>query len=164
MIKAGLIAGAIMFVLALGFGATISPICTPCIAIFVGLLAGYLTGNFEKPMLSSDAMKRGAMAGAIAGVFAIIGQLVAAAINASSINPETLNQILSQLGNNSIVLDRQQLWLYQLGGGCCIGLFNVALLAGLGVAGASIWFSMRGNKRPPASNIPPAPYSPPPAQ
>ncbi len=132
-----------MFVLALGFGAVVSPLCTPCAALLVGLAAGYLVGVFDKPSLSSDAMKRGATAGAIAGAIAVLGQLVAAVINASFINPETINQLLGQQ-----VLDSNTLWAYQLGGACCIGLFNVALMAGLGLAGAALWHSMNGPKQP----------------
>lgn len=149
MVKAGLIAGAVLLVLALGTGAIVSPLCTPCVAILLGLLAGYLSGNFDKPIMSNDALRKGAIAGLIAGAIGILGQLIAGVINATAIDPEVLNEFLGQEG----ALDRTTLWIAQMASAFCVGLVNVAISAGLGAAGGALWFQMSGQKRPP---VPPA--------
>lgn len=152
MVKSGLIAGAVMFLLALGAAAVLSPLCTPCVGIFVGLGAGWLACNFDRPLEQPEAFKKGAIAGAIAGGLGIVGQVIAAFINASFIQPEALNQLLGQ-----DVVSTEMLWVGQLGGAFCIGLFNVLLMAGLGVAGAAIWRAMNKNSQaaPPPGYYPP---------
>lgn len=151
MVKAGLITGAVMLVLALG-SALISPFCTPCVALFVGLGAGFLAALFDKPFVQSDAFKKGAVAGAIAGGLGMVGQFIAGIINASTVDPEMLNSLF---GSNMV--NDQTLWLAQLGGAFCVGLFNVLLMAGLGVGGAAIWFAINNKNQvtPPPASYPP---------
>lgn len=151
MVKSGLIMGAVMFVLALGVS-LISPLCAPCIAVFVGLGAGYLACVFDKPLVSSDGLKKGAIAGAIAGGLGLIGQMIAAFVNTNAVTAEQINQILGQEFYN-----QQSLQMVQLGAGLCLGLFNILLMVGLGVAGAAIWNSMHGSKQ---MSTPPT-YTPP---
>lgn len=152
MVKAGLIAGGVMLVLGLGAAAILSPLCTPCLALFIGLGAGYLAGQFDKPYVQNEAFKKGAVAGAIAGGLGLLGQFGAGLINASVMTPEMLNRLF---GSNMVT--KETLWLGQLGGAFCIGLFNVLLMAGLGVGGAAIWFSMNKDKQvsPPPASYPP---------
>ncbi len=153
MVKSGLIMGAVMFVLALAAGAVISQFCTPCLALFIGLGAGYLAGVYDKPALQNDALKKGAIAGAIAGGIGILGQLIAGVINASYLRPETLNNLFGQN-----LVNQQMLWLGQMGGAVCIGLFNVLFMAGLGVGGAAIWNAMRNQNQTPPPVYPPQQY------
>jgi hypothetical protein len=152
MLKSGFIMGAVMFLLALGAAAIISPLCTPCVALLAGLGAGYLACHFDRPLEQSEAFRKGAIAGAIAGGLGIIGQLIAAVINANLVQPEMLNQILGQ-----DVVTPELLWISQLGGALCIGLFNVLLMAGLGIGGAAIWRSMKKD----TPIVPPPAYTPP---
>jgi hypothetical protein len=70
MLKSGLIVGAVMLVLSLG-GSLITPLCVPCLALIVGIGAGYLAGTFDKPLASGASAQVGAGAGAIAGVGAL---------------------------------------------------------------------------------------------
>lgn len=150
MVKAGLISGAVMFVLVL-IAAVFSPLCALCISLVGGLAAGYMTGTFEK--MPATTVKNGAIAGAIAGGLGILGQLIASVINAAILqNPN--NQINEVFGLPSA--DPSQVWISQLGVACCIGLINVALTAGFGAGGGAIWNNTAGKSAPPPSDMTPA--------
>jgi hypothetical protein len=150
MVKSGLIVGVATLLLALGT-TLISPICSICVAVFAGLAAGYLANVFDKPRTPEGIIGRGAGAGAIAGAVAIIGQMIGAVINASTVDAAIINEMFGEP-----IMTDQTLWVAQLGVGVCIGLFNVAIMAGLGAAGALIWRQMRGNTQTPN----PPPYAP----
>ena len=142
MLKAGLIMGGVTLVLV--FGASMfSPLCALCVALFTGLGAGYLAGVFDKPVDSPQAIKNGASAGAIAGGMGIIGQAIAAVVNSLVVANNPAVYELFGLPPS----DPQTVWMMQLGFACCMGLLNVALMAGLGVAGGAIWFQMTGKKQ-----------------
>lgn len=144
MLKAGLIAGAVMFFSVL-VAALLSPLCALCVPVLVGLGAGYMNGMFEKN--AETAVQRGAYAGAIAGGIGIVGQLIASVINAVVLqNPN--NQINEALGLP--IADPGMVWVSQLGVACCIGLVNVALSAGLGAGGGAIWKNTAGKTTPPS--------------
>ena len=152
MVKAGLISGAVMFLLVLFAAAVVSPLCALCAPLIVGLLAGYLTGTFEKT--PGTVVNRGAIAGAIAGGIGIVGQIGAAIINAAVMqNPN--NQINELFGLPPA--DAATVWLAQFGAAFCIGLLNVGLSAGLGAAGGAIWKGNAGKSQPqpPAEPLPP---------
>jgi hypothetical protein len=149
MVKSGLIVGVVTLLVALG-STLISPICSVCVAVFAGLGAGYLANVFDKPRSPEGIIGRGAGAGAIAGAVAIIGQIIGAVINASTVDAQVINELFGEP-----IMTDQTLWVAQLGAGVCIGLFNVAIMAGLGAAGALIWRQMRGNFIAPN----PPPYS-----
>ena len=145
MLKAGLISGAVMFVIVLGASFLVSPYCALCVPLLVGLAAGYMTGVFEKS--PATTVQRGAYAGAIAGGLGIVGQLIASVINAVILqNPD--NQINDLLGVPPS--DPATVWMVQLGSACCIGLVNVALAAGIGAGGGAIWNNTAGKATPPA--------------
>lgn len=138
MIKSGLIVGAGMFIGVLLAAALISPLCASCVAIFAGLGAGYLTGVYEKPRSSPEGIRRGAGAGAIAGGMAILGQILAAVINAAILqNPhyQFWRTFGLPLQSSTSILAAQLL------GGVCIGVVNVGIAAGLGAGGGAIWYS-----------------------
>lgn len=149
MVKSGLISGAVMFILVLVGAAGLTPICALCVPLIAGLLAGYLTGVFEKPA-AEEALKRGAGAGAIAGAMGLVANIAAAIINAAVLqNPQfQLNRLLGLPPT-----DPTTVWLVQLGLNLCIGLFNVAFTAALGVGGVAIWRGTAGK----AQTLPPAP-------
>jgi hypothetical protein len=151
MVRSGLIVGGIMLLLVLG-ASLLTPFCSVCLAIPAGLLAGYLANVFERPGAGAASMAgpvaRGAIAGAIAGALAILGQFIGAVINASSIDPAVLSRVFG-VDN----LTQQSLWLFQLLGAFCIGLLNLALMAGLGAAGALIWQQIQSRQAPPAPPV-----------
>jgi hypothetical protein len=123
----------------------ISPLCALCVPLLSGLLAGYLTGTFEK--LPETVVTRGALAGAIAGGIGIVGQIIASIINAAVMqNPEY--QINRVLGLPSV--DPVTMWAVQIGMAFCVGLINVGLTAGLGAGGGAIWKNTAGKPQPPA--------------
>ncbi len=150
MIKAGLIGGGVMFLFVLIAAASISPLCALCVPLLGGLLAGYLTGTFEK--LPETVVTRGAIAGAIAGAIGIVGQFGAAVINAAVMqNPN--NQVNQLLGLPPS--DPATVWIAQLGMALCLGLVNVGLTAALGAGGGAIWKGSAGKSQPPAPIVPP---------
>jgi hypothetical protein len=141
--------GLILAVVALIFSASstlISPVCTPCLAIFMGIFAGYLAGIQDKPKDEGAAAKTGAGAGAIGGIGAILGQFIGAAINAKLVGPESTLNMLHQL-NIPTSGDISGYYLYAVyGSACCLGLLNVLLMAGLGALGGYLWHQMNGRK------------------
>jgi LytS/YehU family sensor histidine kinase len=147
MLKSGLIAGGVTFVLALGF-TLLSPLCVPCLAFFLGLGAGYLAGVFEKPLDNGSSAKSGAVAGAIGGVGAIIGQMVGALLNAVIVGPEKAVKLVEQLGIPVATPNDfgAAYWVGIIGSGCCFGLLDVALMAGLGALGGLLWWQISGKQ------------------
>jgi hypothetical protein len=148
MLKAGLIAGGVMFLFVLIGAAGVSPFCAFCVPLITGLGAGYLNGIFEKN--SETAVQRGAYAGAIAGGLGLLAQMCASAINAFVLqNPQY------QVINQSLDLpatDPGTVWMAQIGVGCCVGLVNLALNAGLGAGGGAIWKSTAGKNITPSTD------------
>lgn len=76
MLKSGIIFGLIGFVLVLVVS-LFSPICSVCITLLLGLGAGYVGGNFDRPLDNSEALRVGGIAGALTGGLMIPGQLIA---------------------------------------------------------------------------------------
>ena len=148
MLKSGLIAGGVTFVLALGF-TLLSPLCVPCLAFFLGLGAGYLAGVFEKPLDNGSSAKSGAVAGAIGGVGAIIGQMGGALLNAVIVGPEKAVKLVEQLGIPVATSNDfgAAYWVGIIGSGCCFGLLDVALMAGLGALGGLLWWQISGKQQ-----------------
>lgn len=140
MLKAGLIAGGVAFLLVLVGAAGLSPFCALCVPLISGLLAGYLTGVFERPAVP-DRMKRGASAGAIAGGLGLLAGMIAAVLNAFVLqNPELQPNRLLGLPESSPAM----VWIGQLGINFCFGLLNVGLNAALGAGGVAIWSNTAG--------------------
>ena len=149
MLKAGLIAGAVMFVFVLLSASVVSPLCALCVPLIAGLAAGYLNGVFEKDPVT--VVQRGAYAGAIAGGFGIFGQMIASLINSFVMqNPEfQINQALGLPAS-----DPATVWMAQIGIACCVGLVNVVLTAGFGAGGGAIWRNTAGKSTPPSDVTP----------
>ncbi len=144
MIKSGLIFGAGMFFLVLLFATFGSPFCSLCLAILMGLGAGYVACVFDKPSISPDATKKGAAAGAITGGMAVLSQMIAAAI--VSLLYQTNQSMYVSLCPGTQLPDPGTFWVLQLLMGCCVALVNIGVSAGLGAAGSAIWFSSVGKK------------------
>lgn len=157
MLKSGLIIGGVMLVLAIG-ASLLSPICVPCLALFAGLGAGYLAGMFDKPSLQNIGVRSGASAGAIGGVGALIGQLIGGGINAVVVGPEGAQQFMQQIAPDLATGSTNSAAYYfgVFGSACCIGLFNVAIMAGLGALGGLLWWNMTGKNQGGMSAPPPS--------
>lgn len=159
MLKSGLIIGGVMLVLAIG-GSLLSPLCVPCLALFAGLGAGYLAGMFDKPGLQNTTVRSGASAGAIGGVGALIGQFIGGGINAVMVGPEGAQQLLQQL-SPELAGSSDPTFYYAgvFGLACCVGLFNVGLMAGLGALGGMLWWNMTGKNQAGGMSAPPPSFS-----
>jgi hypothetical protein len=142
MLKSGLIVGAVMLVLSLG-GSLLTPLCVPCLALVVGIGAGYLAGTFDNPIASGASAQVGAGAGAIAGVGALIGHLLGGVVNVILLGPERTADVLRQLGLPASA-DASTYYAALIGGSCCFGVFEVLLMAGVGAVGGLIWYQIRG--------------------
>jgi hypothetical protein len=146
MLKSGLIVGGVALVL--GFIATfITPLCAPCVALFAGLGAGYLAGLFDKPADQGASAKSGALAGAIAGLGGLLGNMVASVVNVAMVGPERAVQIAQQFGlptGGDPSTFASSYYLSAFGLPCCIALFNIALMAGLGALGGILWLQISG--------------------
>jgi hypothetical protein len=147
MLKSGLIVGGVSFIGAL-IATIFTPLCAPCVAVFTGIVAGYLAGLFDKPADQGSAAKLGASSGAIAGVGALIGTMIAAAINTVIVGPEGAAALSQQLGLPAGDPETAATAYYvsAIALPCCIGLFNIALMAGLGALGGILWLQTGGKK------------------
>src|SRR5512140_2867923 len=97
MYRSGLILGAVALWVAAVVTAGISPLCTPCFVLFVGLGAGYVSGLFDKPPSNNDASKVRAISGAIAGIGAVMGLSIGSTINGIVVGPERALQMSGPL-------------------------------------------------------------------
>lgn len=160
MIKSGLIIGAVTFLFVLGSSILITPIFAPCLGLFLGLAAGYVGGVFDKPASSGEAVRKGGIAGVIAGSFGFVGGLIGGVVNGALLNPSSLDWLYKTLGVPSVTIDQATIWIGQIVAGFCTGLFNIAWMAILGVAGGALWFQIAGKNqigtmKPPQEPTPP---------
>jgi hypothetical protein len=140
-----------VFAFLLGLVVTfISPLCVPCCALFPGLGAGYFAGIFTKPLETKTAAKSGAVAGAISALGGLIGQMIGGAINAIFMGPEQAMTVLrnftglpAAVGNTA---PDSYYYFGAFGFPCCIGLFDIGLMALFGAAGGFLWWQT--NKKP----------------
>jgi len=151
MVKAGIIVGIVALVLILGSTFLMSPLCSPCWGIVLGLAAGYLAGVYEKPLAQNDMIKKAVIAGVIAALFAGVGSLIGAILNGAYLNPADLQNIYQFLNLPATMPDETTIWVGQIGSACCVGLLNLAVMAGLGAAGGALWWQVRGKNNPEVS-------------
>jgi hypothetical protein len=148
MIKAGIIAAIIALILAIG-GSLLLALCVPCISIFIGVGAGYLACHYEPSGDSGSAAKTGAIAGAIGGIGALIGQATGAIINGVLVGPEAAMDFGRQLGLDVPMGGDMTAgyWVGIIGTGCCMGILDLLLMAGLGAVGGLLWWQITGKSR-----------------
>jgi hypothetical protein len=154
MLKSGLIFLGVSVVLA-AIGAVISPICVPCLALFLGVGAGYVAGLFDKPASNGATAKSGAGAGAIGGAGSLVGHFVGGAINAVVVGPEGASDLMRQLGIDTGGSSPGNYYFGVFGAACCLGLFEIVLMAGLGALGGLLWWQVTGKNM--AGGAPPMP-------
>ena len=153
MLKSGLIFGVVALLFSAG-AALLSPLCVPCLALFFGLGAGFVAGVFDKPADNGTSTKSGALSGVIGGVGALVGQLIGAVINGVLVGPEGTARIAEQLGlpGSGSAGFGTGYWAGLFASGCCLGILDIALMAGLGALGGILWWQINGKK-----NAAPAP-------
>jgi hypothetical protein len=145
MLKSGLIFGVVALLFSAG-AALLSPLCVPCLALFLGLGAGFVAGVFDKPADNGGATKLGAQSGVIGGVGALIGQCIGAVINGVLIGSEGAARMLEQLGIPNSGSSASGYWVGLFASGCCLGILDIALMAGLGALGGILWWQISGKK------------------
>ncbi len=146
MYKSGIIFGLLTGLVAAG-ATLISPLCSPCVVVFLGLGAGYVAGVFDHPAASNKAGSAGAISGAVAGIGALVGQAVGAAINSMLIGPQRAQQLYQTFGVPASAGGpnfAQLYWLGLVGGTICIGVMDILLMAGFGALGAYLWWQTTG--------------------
>ena len=153
--KSGLLFGVISFLANLGIGVLLA-ICAPLCGIVWGAGAGILSivwsgpdDNERTPAIS------GAIAGGIAGIGAILGLLIGMIFQFTFLGgqqtaTQVSQQLYEQLGLPSMAGDVVPLWQWTgfLLSSCCIGVFNILIMAGAGAAAAHLYGSNRGNTQP----------------
>ena len=152
MKKSALIFAAVAFLAALG-GTVISPLCTPCLALNIGALAGYLAGVFDKPTDKSAAVKGGALAGALGGLGAALGQAGGSVVNGVLMGPEGTAQFVRQLGLPVSGDIGSTYWVSLVISTACFAVLNIGIMAAMGALGGLLW-NQFSNK--PAAAPPPA--------
>jgi hypothetical protein len=148
MLISGLIVGVISFFLSVGSGLLLSPVCMPCcMAGFLGVGAGFLTGVIDKPGDKNSLAKRGAIAGAIGSIGALIGQVIASVVNGAVVGPQGAGELIGKLGLPMAGNFESSYWLSLVGGTLCFVVWDVILMAGLGAIGGLLWWQFVGQKR-----------------
>ena len=145
MVKSGLIVAAIILVLSIGV-ALLSPLCVPCVAILAGALAGYLACVWDKPVELGKAAQRAAGAGAISGLGALLGHLIGAVLNVLILGTDGYAEMFHSFGLDPSQINQTTVTLGALSGGCCFGLLEIVLMAGLGALGGVIWWQLTGKQ------------------
>ena len=143
MLKSSLIAVPVTVIVILITG-LLSELCccaSPFAAIFLGLAAGALCAFVEKPVRKDRAVKRGAIAGAVAGLAAlpaqVLGEIVVALALAGS---GKVDISLFGLPAASATVDLWNWVLNALFAACLYGLTAAAVMAGTGAVGGALWF------------------------
>jgi hypothetical protein len=89
-----------------------------------------------------------------------VGGLIGGALNGTIVSASSLEQFYRSLGINNIILSQSQLLAYQLIGAACIGVFNIAWMALLGLAGGALWYQRKGKDQPNLIKPPQEPLQP----
>ncbi len=151
MTKVGLITAVVAFILSIGI-TLISPVCLICFAVIVGLVAGYLACNTDRPPAHNAVAGPGALAGLFAGLGMLVGQIIGSVINSMIVGPEGASNLLRQLGLPTQSINQTSYYGGVIFGVCCIGLLNVGLTAGLGALGGLLWWEIAGKNQPPPAD------------
>ena len=144
MVKAGLIGAAAGFIYVMSL-TLLSPFCTICFTPLLGLGVGYLAGWFDAPQKTEVSLYRGGIAGSIAGLAVVVGQMLATVVNAILVtNSDQLPLLLQEFGLSEFVIsDSNQYWQATLTVNSMCSLFNLLLISALGAIGGMIWFQRR---------------------
>jgi hypothetical protein len=156
MLRSGLILGVVMLVIGGGL-AFLFPLCVPCLALLAGAGAGYLAGLWDHPPDNSRAVQRGAGAGAIGGVGALLGHILGGLASAVFVGPQGALDFARELGLDLGSEATEPVFFYTsaTATACCFGLVEVALMAGLGALGGLLYWQITGQQRQAGGTTPP---------
>ena len=141
MIKAGLLGSIVGFIYVMSL-TLLSPFCTLCFTPLWGVGVGYVAGWFDKPASMESVVGRGIAAGLMTGLGVVLGQMLAALVNGILVtNSKQLPLLMKEIGlSEFIVTNPNDYWQATLTVNSFCGIFNFALLAGLGALGGMLWF------------------------
>lgn len=142
MIKAGIIGAGFSLVYVMGL-TLLSPFCTLCLTPLLGVATGYLANWFDKPLRAESSVRDGLVAGLIAGTGAVIGQMLAAFVNAVLVtHSNQLNVFLQNMGLTEFIInDNAAYWQATMVLNSVCSAFNLAVIVGLAALGGMLWFS-----------------------
>ncbi|MBN2086647.1 MAG: hypothetical protein JW748_15635 [Anaerolineales bacterium] len=162
MVKSSAIVGVVTFFLVLISGLLYNICClvSPLLAVVLGLAAGFLCSVFEKPVDAEKAAVRGGIAGAITGAVALIAETIGATIaqyiGYQGGNVQACLPGLCEEGAAPVAMTNAMLGA--VFNSCFCGLILLAVMAGLGAAGAVVWMKTSAKKKTgPAAGSPGAP-------
>ncbi|MGD2050555.1 MAG: hypothetical protein PVH03_13725 [Chloroflexota bacterium] len=153
--KSGLLFGVISFLANLGIGILLA-ICSPLCGIVWGAGAGILSIVWAEPGDTTRTPARsGAIAGGIAGIGAILGLFLGmifqfTILGGQQTASQVSQQFSEQFGLPTMTGEALPFWQWVgfLLSSCCIGLFNILIMAGAGAAAAHLYSSNRGKTQP----------------
>jgi hypothetical protein len=145
MIRSALIIGAISFVYML-FANVAQMLCVPFLAIILGILAGGLAGFFDKPQVVNKAAVNGALAGVIAGIGAVLGNMAGLALRIFVIfGQDTFADMITNATGVQYTSTDTTLGILSLF--CCCGATDIVLMAAAGALGGFLWFKYKSGKK-----------------
>lgn len=141
MIKVGLAGAGIALIYVMSL-TLLSPFCTVCLTPLLGIAVGYTTAWVDKPLRAERGVVSGVIAGLLTGLGAIAGQVLAGIVNAVLVtNSQELPKLMSELGFAQLAtIESAEYWQTTLFLNSFCGVFNLALIVGLGAAGSLLWF------------------------
>ncbi len=155
MIRSALIIGAISFVYML-FANVAQMLCVPFLAVILGIVAGGLAGFFDKPRMTNKAVVNGALAGLIAGIGAMLGNMAGLAVRIFVIfGPDTFAGMMTNATGVQYTISDTALGVFSLF--CCCAFSDIVLMAAAGALGGFLWFKYQSGKKtaaPPAQILP----------
>jgi hypothetical protein len=149
MTRVVLLIGFLAFFIFLGL-TLIFPLCTWCAALLVGAGAGWLAVLWSRPRDEGDAARTGALAAALSGIGALLGQTAGGVLNAVLVGPEGATQLMEGLGITALDTSSASgagYYAGAIGGQACCGLLNVGTMAGLGALAAFLYQKYSGRNR-----------------
>ncbi len=148
MIRSALIIGAAAFIYML-FANVAQMLCVPFLAIVLGLAAGGLAGFFDKPQMANKAVVNGALAGLIAGIGAILGNMAGLAVRIFVIfGQDTFANMITNASGVQYTSTDTTLGILSLF--CCCAVSDIVLMAATGALGGFLWFKYQSGKKPAA--------------
>lgn len=141
MLKAGLFGAVIGLLYVMGL-ALFFPVCVLCFTPLLGLGVGYMAANIDEPVNSEASVGRATLAGIIASVGALVGQILAALVNGILItNSENFPDAIIALGvPASLTIGPNQYWQGILVLGSLCSVLNMTVIIGLAALGGQLWF------------------------
>jgi hypothetical protein len=145
MIRSALIIGAIAFLYML-FANVAQMLCVPFLAVILGILAGGLAGFFDKPQMVNKAVVNGALAGLIAGIGAVLGNMAGLAMRIFVIfGQDTFAGMITNATGVQYTSTDTTLGILSIF--CCCAATDIVLMAATGALGGFLWIKFTSGKK-----------------